>query len=158
MAINNQFQTFVLLSQFLLQFLSQFLHQFYFYFVNRPCFHHLTTLFIKIQCASDDVMFITNTVPGYRNLIVTTIIVRIIIALKEQFEIFTISSLRCKLCPTHILKWPGCNHVQKTCKTLAFITCSICAKWYEGTAQLLNLKENRDPIYFSFILLAETIN
>ena len=40
------------------------------------------------------------------------IILIIIITLKGTNQDFTIPSLHCKLCPTHILKWPCCNHVQ----------------------------------------------
>ena len=68
---------------------------------------------------------------------------------KAQFETFTISSLRCELCQSRTLKWTGRNRMQ--------ITCNLsCATWYEGTAQLLSLSLNR--LYFSFILLAETMN
>ena len=47
-------------------------------------------------------------------LLLLIIIMMIIIALKEQIEIFTISSLRRELFPTHTLKWPGRNRVQIT--------------------------------------------
>ena len=41
----------------------------------------------------------------------------------------------------------------------ALITCNIsCVTWYERTAQLLSLAEFRSHLFFSFILLAETIN
>ena len=59
-----------------------------------------------------------------------------------------------------MLKWPGCNRVQITCKTLSafHVQCVMFrATWYQGTAQLLSLTELKSHL-FSFILLAETIN
>ena len=98
------------------------------------------------------------------------------VALKGAIQdLFTISSLRGELPPARMLKWPGRSRVQITCNTLgadhmqhvvcksratrrALITCNVsCATWYEGTAQLLSLAELKSH-YFSFVLLAETIN
>ena len=41
----------------------------------------------------------------------------IIIMMALKCVIFTVSSVRRELSPTHTLKWPGRNHVQITCNT-----------------------------------------
>ena len=63
---------------------------------------------------------------------------------RRNSRVFTISSLRHELSPTHTPKWPGCNRVQITCNTsrayhvqhaMLRTTCHV------GTAQLFSLTE-----------------
>ena len=71
---------------------------------------------------------------------------------------FTISSLCLETSPTLTLKWPGRNRVQIMCNILSAYHMQhvmLHVVWYKGTAQLLNLSLN--PIYLSFILLAEPL-
>ena len=62
-----------------------------------------------------------------------------------QFKIFfTISSLRREPSPKCTLKWPGHNCMQITCNTPSTYhvhNVVLCAMRYEGTAQLLSLRE-----------------
>ena len=73
---------------------------------------------------------------------------------KAQFEIFFIvSSLRRKPSPICMLKWLRRSRVQIMCSTSSAYRVQhvLCATWYEGTAQLLNLTElklNLFEIYF----------
>ena len=53
---------------------------------------------------------------------------------------------------------PGAIMCKSRATHQALITCNLqCTTWYEGAAQLL-ISQNWNHIYFSFILLAETIN
>ena len=77
-------------------------------------------------------------------------IIIITTALKEAIqEFFTLSTLRHELSPSCTLKWPVHNHVQITCYLST-------ATWCEGTISY-QVWQSWNRIYFSFILLAETI-
>ena len=66
---------------------------------------------------------------------------------RHNSRFFTISLVRHKPSPAYTtctLKWRGCNHVQIMWNTLSAYHMQrvvLCAMWYEGTAQLLNLTQ-----------------
>ena len=78
---------------------------------------------------------------------------------RRNLRFFTISSLRRELSPTCTLKWSGCNRVQIMCNTSStyHVQHVLCATWYEGTAQLLNLTEFKWHL-FELYFIGWTIN
>ena len=76
---------------------------------------------------------------------------------RRNSRFFTISSLCRELSPTRTLKWPRRNQVQIMCNTSSAYHVQhvvLCATWYKGTAQLLNLTEFKSHLFeLSFISL-----
>ena len=68
-----------------------------------------------------------------------------------QTQIFTISSLRCELSPTHMLK---CAVACKSCVThQALVTCNMsCAMLCKGTVQLLSLTELKSHLFWLYFI------
>ena len=80
-------------------------------------------------------------------LVATITIIIVIIELKAQFEIFTISSLRCKLSVT--LKWPECNRVLVTCNTPgAYHVQHVMCQMLHRDSSVIKF----DRVYITFIL------
>ena len=79
---------------------------------------------------------------------------------KRNLIFFTNSSLRPEPSPTRTLKWPGRNRLQIMCNTSS--ACHVQhvvlrATWYEGTAQLLSLRELKSHL-FELYSICRTIN
>ena len=75
-------------------------------------------------------------------------------------RIFTISSQRSELSPTHTLKWLGRNHVQIMCSTSNAYHVQVSCYVPLGTKGQLGylVWQSWNRIYLSFILLAEPLN
>ena len=72
------------------------------------------------------------------------------------WDVFTISSLRRKLSPTHMLSGLECNLVQIMCNThqMQQVVCHLIRRG----SSAINFDKSSNHFYFSFVLLAETIN
>ena len=69
---------------------------------------------------------------------------------RRNLRFFSISSLHRKLSTARTLKWPRRNRVQKTCNISSAYHVQrvmLCAKWYEGKAQLIRLAEFKPHLF-----------
>ena len=79
---------------------------------------------------------------------------------RRYSRFFTISSQRCKLSPTCILKWPGHYRVQITCNTSSAYHVQVSCYVPLGMKGQLScwVWQSWNRIYLSFILLARPLN
>ena len=74
---------------------------------------------------------------------------------RRNWRFFTFSSLRCELCPIHMLKWLRRNRVQitgNTSSTYHVQYVALHAMWYEGIAQLLSLTEFKLHLFETYFI------
>ena len=78
---------------------------------------------------------------------------------RHNSRFFTISSLRRKLSPTHMLKWPWCNCVQIKCNTLSTCHCNMLCYVPHGRKGQLGclVWQSLNHTYLRVILLAEPL-